>query len=147
MMEPMRYLPVAAALTVLLAAAGPGEWLPPALAQDAGFDRFVEKVWPSAKKAGVSRSTFRRAFKGVAPDPEVLKKAEYQPEFTKPIWVYLASAVSDKRIENGRAMVRKYRSVLSRLEAAYGVDRHIIIAIIQNSFSKIQERRLCLFLP
>ncbi len=143
MITSVRFLFRAAVFPVILAFAVSGLHGVPARAQAGGFDRFVAEVWPSAKKAGVSRSTFKRAFKGVAPDPEVLEKAEYQPEFTKPIWEYLASAVSPKRIENGRKMLQKYRSVLSRLEAAYGVDRHVILAIwgMETSYGSFLGKR------
>lgn len=98
-------------------------------AQDAGFKRFVEAFQPTARRAGVSGRVYRVAFEGIGPDPEVLKKAAHQPEFTKPIWEYLASAVSDSRIENGRRMLNKYSAVLERLQETYGVDRYVILAI------------------
>lgn len=117
---------LAITLPVLLTSA-PG--VGPALAKDAAFERFVDGFWPRAKKAGISRKTYTRAFAGVTPDPDVLKKAEYQPEFTKPVWEYLASAVSANRVKTGRKMLAKYAKVLKRLESRYGVDRHIILAI------------------
>jgi membrane-bound lytic murein transglycosylase B len=101
----------------------------PAKAASAEFERWVDRLWPQAKKKGVSRKTFRRAFKGVSPDPEVLKRAEHQPEFVKPIWKYLESAVSEKRIKTGRKMARKYPRLLRKIEARTGVDRHIVLAI------------------
>jgi membrane-bound lytic murein transglycosylase B len=51
-----------------------------------------------------------------------------QPEFTKSFWDYLDILVSDARIENGRALLAKYRSTFDAVEKAYGVDRHIITA-------------------
>ena len=115
----------------------------PAHAQSSDFQRFVDGLLPAARKSGVSRSTFQNAFKGVTPDPEVLKKAEYQPEFTKPIWEYLATAVSQKRVENGRKMLQKYRAVLARLEGAYGIDRHIILAIwgMETSYGSFMGKK------
>ncbi|MDA7947128.1 MAG: lytic murein transglycosylase [Hyphomicrobiaceae bacterium] len=114
-------------------------------AQNAAFQRWVESFWPEARKKGVSRSTFQRAFKGVTPDPEVIKKAEHQPEFAKPIWEYLASAVSQKRIENGREMLRKHGTLLARIEERYGVDRHIVVAIwgMESSYGQFKgEKRV-----
>ena len=96
---------------------------------DTSFSRWVGDLWPEARKKGVSRQMFERAFSGVSPDPGVIEKAEHQPEFAKPIWEYLASAVSDKRIENGKAMLEKHGSLLSDIEARYGVDKHIVLAI------------------
>ncbi|MCK5496841.1 MAG: lytic murein transglycosylase, partial [Hyphomicrobiaceae bacterium] len=53
----------------------------PAAAASAAFERWVGGLWSQATKKGVSKKMFRRAFKGVSPDPEVLKRAEHQPEF------------------------------------------------------------------
>jgi membrane-bound lytic murein transglycosylase B len=101
----------------------------PAFAASAAFERWVDGLWPQARKKGISKKMFRRAFRGVSPDPEVLKRAEHQPEFVKPIWKYLESAVSPKRIETGRKMARKYPRLLRKIEARTGVDRHIVLAI------------------
>lgn len=96
---------------------------------DSSFSRWINDFWPEAREKGVSRQVFNRAFAGVSPDPSVIEKAEHQPEFAKPIWEYLASAVSDKRIENGKAMLAEHGKLLSAIEARYGVDRHVVLAI------------------
>jgi membrane-bound lytic murein transglycosylase B len=96
---------------------------------DPGFDRWVRDFWPTAHSAGVSRAVYNAAFKGVSPDPDVLEKARYQPEFVTPLWEYVSRRVSDKRIATGREMLVKYRALLDRIERAYGVDRHILVAI------------------
>ncbi len=93
------------------------------------FGRWVNGVWPEARKKGVSRKMFALAFKNVSPDPDVLKRAEHQPEFVRPIWKYLETAVSKKRIADGRRMLRKYGSLLGKIEARYGVDRYTVLAI------------------
>jgi membrane-bound lytic murein transglycosylase B len=100
-----------------------------AVRADPGFDHWVQQFWPVARDAGISRATYDAAFRGVAPDPEVLEKARYQPEFVKPVWDYVAKRVSEKRIEAGRGMLRKHRRLLDSIEARYGVDRHILVAI------------------
>jgi membrane-bound lytic murein transglycosylase B len=96
---------------------------------DAGFDRWVQAFWEQAHAAGISRATYQAAFRGLTPDPEVLQKAQYQPEFVKPIWEYLASAVSEKRVSHGREMLSRYGDLLDRLERAYGVDRYTLVAV------------------
>ncbi len=100
-----------------------------ATASDKRFRQWVERLWPRARRKGVSRRTFNAAFRGVRPDPEVIRSAHYQPEFVRPIWDYMASATSDKRIETGRLMLRRHKNLLDRLERRYKVDRHVIIAI------------------
>ncbi len=106
---------------------------------DPGFDRWVEEFWPIAKAEGVSRATYDAAFRGVAPDPEVLEKARYQPEFVRPLWDYVASGASEKRIANGRAMLSRHSGLLDRIEQAYGVDRHILVAIwgMESSYGEV----------
>ena len=97
---------------------------------DAGFQRWVRDFRGVAAKNGISGTTFDRAFRGVnAPDPEVLEKARYQPEFTAPVWDYFDNRVNENSVEVGRAMARKYSSVLSSIERRFGVDRHILLAI------------------
>jgi len=52
-----------------------------------------------------------------------------QPEFTKSVWDYLDILVTNERIERGRALLEKYRSVFDAVERTYGVDRFTIAAI------------------
>jgi membrane-bound lytic murein transglycosylase B len=89
----------------------------------------VETLWPAAKGAGVTRATFDRAFQGFTPDPEVVEMANYQPEYVKPIGEYIDRVVSDKRIATGKQMLIDNKALLDQLEAKYGVDRHILVAI------------------
>ncbi|HSG95846.1 MAG TPA: lytic murein transglycosylase, partial [Afifellaceae bacterium] len=114
----------------------------PAQAQSqAGFQRWVTDFWPSARAAGISRSTYERGFSGVRLDPAVLEKARYQPEFVRPLWDYVDSAVSEKRLQNGKAMLRENRRLLDALERAYGVDRHILVAIwgMESSYGQVLD--------
>ena len=108
---------------------------------DPGFDRWVQEFWPAAQAEGISRATYDAAFRGVTPDPEVLEKARYQPEFVKTLGEYVQSAVSDKRIETGRAMLRQHGPLLQALEQRYGVDKHILVAIwgMESSYGEVLD--------
>ena len=49
---------------------------------DARFQKWIADFYQTASDAGISKSTYQSAFSGVkTPDPEVLEKAAYQPEF------------------------------------------------------------------
>jgi membrane-bound lytic murein transglycosylase B len=99
-------------------------------AADRDFQAYVAKLWPQAEAAKIKRETFTRAFAGVdEPDPLVLKMASNQPEFTSTTSQYLMKAVTPARIETGRRMLGTHARLLSELEAKYGVDRHILLAI------------------
>jgi len=109
---------------------------------DATFQKFVAGFWPQAKKAGISRATYDRAFAGITErDPEVLEKANYQPEFVKTIGEYLSTAVSDARIETGREMLVKWKPWLDKIEARSGVPRQILVAIwgMESNYGKVLD--------
>ncbi len=97
---------------------------------DAGFKTWISKFYATAAQSGISRSTYDKAFAGVSePDPEVLEKATYQPEFKSKIWDYLDSRVNPYTVKIGREMAVKYRTTLSAVERQYGVDKNILLAI------------------
>ena len=50
-------------------------------AEARSFEAFVAGLWPAASAAGVSRSTFDRAFSGVQPNARVIELSQRQPEF------------------------------------------------------------------
>ena len=93
------------------------------------FRDYIASLWPLAEQRGVSRPTFDAAFAGVSFDPKVVAMTEAQPEFVRPIWDYVASAVSPDRIERGRAKANAVRVWLAKAKEAYGVDETVILGI------------------
>jgi membrane-bound lytic murein transglycosylase B len=112
------------ALLVALCLAGA-----PTSAATQSFSAWVEKFWPTAKAAGITRATYDRAFKGLTPDPKVIEAANFQPEYVKPIGEYIDRVVSDKRIATGKQKLEENKVLLDALEKRYGVDRTILVAI------------------
>lgn len=110
---------------------------------DAGFRQWVAGFRATAVQNGVSGKIYDLAFRGIdAPDPVVLEKARYQPEFTAPAWDYFDNRVHDESIATGREMARKWKPWLDRIEQRYGVDRNILLAIwsMESNYGKILER-------
>jgi membrane-bound lytic murein transglycosylase B len=97
--------------------------------RQAAFRGFLETLWPLAEARGVSRPTFDNAFAGVAFDPTVAASAGSQPEFVRPIWDYVASAVSADRIQRGRYSARSEALWLARAKDLYGVDDAVILGV------------------
>jgi membrane-bound lytic murein transglycosylase B len=95
----------------------------------ASFTAFVEALWPDAKAAGVSRETFDAAFAGVQLDSSVLERAKKQAEFERSIRDYLASAVSEREVDQGRALAARWKDTLEVIEQRFGADRYILIAL------------------
>ena len=94
-----------------------------------GFQRWIEGFRRRASAAGISTSTFNRAFKGVRYDTDVIQRDRNQPEFTKTIWDYLDSAASDSRVKNGKQALRQHGRTLNAIEAKYGVDKEVVTAV------------------
>ncbi len=107
---------------------------------DAGFQRWIAGFRSTALQNGISGTTFDRAFRNVRDvDPEVLEKARFQPEFTAPVWDYFDNRVHEEAVANGRAMARQWKPWLDRIEARFGVDRHILLAIwsMESNYGEI----------
>src|SRR5690349_13839013 len=96
---------------------------------DARFEQFLARLWPDAERAQVSRAIFDAAFAGLSPDPAVIRNAVSQAEFNQTIGSYVISRVTEQRVAQGRALAAKWKALLDRIEARYGVDRGTIIAI------------------
>jgi membrane-bound lytic murein transglycosylase B len=99
------------------------------VAENAGFDRWVQGFKRRARSQGVSERTLSQAFQGVRFDADVIRRDRNQSEFTKTIWQYLDSAVSDTRITNGKSALRKHRRTLDAIEARYGVEKEVVVAV------------------
>ncbi|MFG0767896.1 lytic murein transglycosylase [Pseudomonas sp. TYF_15] len=93
-----------------------------------------------ALQAGISPSTFDRAFLGVTPDLDVIKADRSQPEFTRPVWEYLEGALSPLRVRNGKKLLVQNAELLTRLEQQYGVDRQVLVAVwgMESNFGQFQ---------
>ena len=130
----------------LLAGAGAilaGSVFPAEAIADAGFRGFIASFANVAAKNGISAATYRAAFSGVDEiDPVVLEKAQTQPEFKAPVWDYFDNRVHERTAANGQEMARKYKPWLDRIESAYGVDRHILLAIwsMESNYGEILKR-------
>ncbi|MFM2423391.1 MAG: hypothetical protein RL291_1921, partial [Pseudomonadota bacterium] len=113
----------------------------PAVAQPQPFDAFVEALWADAKAAGVSRPTFDLAFKGIVPDltipdlaplpgaKEPAKRSSGQAEFTRPPQAYLDKTQLARLAQQGRTLLTKHADALKAIEARYGVEPAIVLAI------------------
>lgn len=100
-----------------------------ALSDDTLARWITEDFAPRAEAAGISATTLEVSLAEVAFLPDVIERDRNQNEFSKTIWDYLQTAVSDARIANGQRALTEHADVLSQIEHTYGVDRHIVAAI------------------
>lgn len=95
----------------------------------AGLETWVAGFRTRALEAGIPAATFDAALRGVAFNPKVVERDRNQNEFTKTIWDYLDTAVSEDRVALGRQAIEKNRDLLERIEAEYGVEKEVVAAV------------------
>jgi len=96
---------------------------------ESGFAAWRTGLKAEAVAAGVSAATFDRAFRGVRPNADVLAKDSVQPEYTRPIWSYLDTAVSPKNIDMGGQQLSENLPALQRAARPHGIPPQVIVAI------------------
>lgn len=95
----------------------------------AGLDAWVQDFRPRALAAGIPAATFDAALRGVEFNPKVVERDRNQNEFSKTIWDYMDTAVSEDRVALGIKALAKHHDLLGRIEAEYGVEAEVLIAV------------------
>ncbi len=96
---------------------------------DPRFDAFLALARTDAATQGIRAEVFDQATAGIAPIASIAAMNLNQPEFSKPVWAYLDSAVSKRRVADAQVMLARYGDVLTRIEAQYGVPKEVLVAI------------------
>jgi membrane-bound lytic murein transglycosylase B len=99
------------------------------VASNLGFQSWIEAFRPRAIAAGIRPEVVDAALTGIDYNTDVIQRDRNQSEFTKQIWEYLDSAVSETRVANGRDALNSNAATLAEIEARYGVDRRVVVAI------------------
>jgi membrane-bound lytic murein transglycosylase B len=94
-----------------------------------GFNAWISGFRNRAKRQGISTAMFDAAFDGIIYNTTVIDRDRNQSEFTKSLWDYLDTAVSDARVRNGRRALNNNRQLLNRIEETFGVDKDVVVAI------------------
>jgi len=94
------------------------------------FSQWIANFRRTALSAGITPQTFALAFKGVnSPDPDVLQKANFQPEFVDPAWNYFDNRVNPHIVAEGRKNARKWKHWLNRIDDRFHVDKYVLLGI------------------
>ncbi|SES22974.1 lytic murein transglycosylase [Vreelandella subterranea] len=97
--------------------------------QHNSFNQWRDAFRRYAREQGISEATLREAFDQVRYRERIIELDRYQPEFVRPIWEYLDTAVSSTRINNGKDRLSEHRRTAQQMEQRYGVPAEIIVAI------------------
>jgi len=107
---------------------------------DAAFDTWRERFADRAIARGYAPSLVNALLTGLKPEPRITASNERQPEFVRPVWDYLASAVSNQRVSTGRARYAFEQEMLARATGRFGVPGSVVVAIwgIETSYGAIR---------
>ena len=113
----------------------------PVEAGEARFAVFLNAFREDALQAGIKQETYDRRggeYPSQPPRRRVLNLN--QPEFVRPVWEYLAGAVSDARVKKGADQIAANGALFMRLEQTYGVPAEILTAIwgLESDFGQSQ---------
>ncbi len=107
----------------------PQQTVPFVASNPGGFAAWQAGFRARALRAGITAQTFDTAFAGAQFLPRIVELDQNQSEFTKQIWDYLDTAVSESRVRNGKRYFAEHQRVLERVERQYGVKAEIVAAI------------------
>lgn len=98
-------------------------------ASNEDFQTWLHGFRARAVAQGITPGVLDAAFDGVAYDADIIRRDRNQSEFSKTIWEYLDSAVSDTRLRNGKSALNQNRATLEAIEAQYGVEKEVVVAV------------------
>ncbi len=117
----------------------------PAHAQDtppnidpAQFSACLNELKASPAFSRITPATFAQHTGNLAADPSVLVLLNRQPEFTMPVWDYMAVLVDEERVADGRAAYARWQSTLQKIEQQTGVAPHIVVGVwgVESNFGQ-----------
>src|SRR5215469_7772074 len=101
----------------------------PAIGGDEKFQTFIRNFEATAIARGVTPETYNKAVAGIAPIAAIDTIVAEQPEFVRPVWAYLDSAVSAKRITEAKFFLNQNGALLDTIQTRYGVPKEILVSI------------------
>lgn len=107
------------------------------------FDQCLAGLRHGDSFARISDGTWTQYTASLAPDGSVLPLLDKQPEFTLPVWDYMAMLVDKERVADGRAAYRQWLPTLRGIQGRYGVDPAIVVSVwgVESNFGKIAGSR------
>jgi lytic murein transglycosylase len=104
---------------------------PPTFASsgNADFDAWRNDFAARAVRQGRDPAVLGRLLSGISPDGRVIELDQRQPEFVSPVWDYVNTRVTDRRLSDGRTLRNAIQPTLEAVSNRYGVPSGIILGI------------------
>lgn len=125
--------------------AGLGGFSCPAIGQSprTEFVHCLDRLQAQAPSKGVPNQTFAALRPQMVWDETVLPLLDKQPEFSTPIWDYLAALVDEERVHDGKAAMQQHQNALNRIGSHYAIDPFMVAAVwgVESNFGRIMGGR------
>ena len=110
----------------------------PAAADEATFAPCLQGLQARASREGIAQSIVEDALAKAQYEQRVIDADRRQPEFTETLANYLNRRITNDRIERGRELLRKHRSLLQRVAREHGVQPQYLLAFwgLETNFGK-----------
>jgi len=107
------------------------------------FAEWLEGVRAEAHARGISQATIDSALDLDEPLPVVIERDRSQAEAVLPLETYINRRVTAAVVRTGRQMRERYRTLLDRVETAYGVPAQVIVAIwgLESNYGRFTGTR------
>jgi membrane-bound lytic murein transglycosylase B len=96
---------------------------------NADFDAWRDDFVRRAVAAGRDPAVLGRLLSHIAPDPDIIRLDQQQPEFVSPVWDYVNNRVTSQRIAAGKALKASIQPTLDAIQQRFGVDSDIVLGI------------------
>ena len=93
------------------------------------FESWLEGFKQQATGKGISERTIASALNGVTYDPSIISRDHAQGVFRQSFEQFSGRMVNADRLRKGGNMLKRYGSILSRIEERYGVPGPVLVAI------------------
>ncbi|MBV8848430.1 MAG: lytic murein transglycosylase [Methylobacteriaceae bacterium] len=93
------------------------------------FDTWLEGVKQQAAANGISQKTIAAALNGVTADPGIISRDRSQSVLQQSFEQFSGRMISPDRLRKGANMLKRYGSVLERIEERFGVPAPVLVAI------------------
>jgi len=127
---------IALLFAVFLATAGLQD---PAPDEPPPFNQWRQELIAEARARGYSEDLIQQAFASIEPLPQVIQNDRSQAEAVVGFDRYYSTRVTPQVVSQGRELARQHSAVLASVEAAYEVQRRVVVAIwgIETRYGRV----------
>jgi membrane-bound lytic murein transglycosylase B len=138
----MRRLLILAALITAFTRVALTQTSPPPAEPAQPFDVWLADLIHEANEKGFNDAILQNTIVGIEPLTRVIQADRSQAELNPGLGRYLSTRLTKTNITRGREQAKEHRTLLSRIEKEYGVQRRFILAIwaMESRYGRVTGR-------